>query len=134
MRLNRLVFVAATFGRYALWPGWNLVFVVAAALGIGLLARAGRGWVDRARTVPLDARPPPDHGPRPIDWLPLVIVAYLGALGASFLFSTFEPYQVHVLAAVGRLLGQVAPLLAFWLIGRWLELRPRPTAAVSPQG
>ena len=131
-RLDRLIFVAITFGRYALWPGWNLVFPLAAALGIGLVARAGVGWFVSDRQLPLEARPPPAHGPRPIDWLPLVIMAYLGALGASFLFSTFEPYQVHVLAAVGRLLGQVAPLLAFWLVARWLELRPRPAAAGPP--
>jgi hypothetical protein len=107
--LDRLPFVFGTLGHFALDPGWSLLWP------LGLLALGLVAW----------------RGPRPIDWLPLLAIAYLLALSASYLFSAFVPYQGHVLASLERLMAQVAPLVGVWLAVRWLDARPTVSASVG---
>jgi hypothetical protein len=102
---ERLSFVWSTLARWSLEPEWSVPSVW--LLGLLLLA------------VSLVRR-----GPRPADLLPLVSLAYLVLLSASYLFSAFVPYQTHVLASLGRLMAHVAPVVGVWLVMRWAELRP----------
>jgi hypothetical protein len=104
---ERLSFVFGTLARWSLDADWSFpsVWLVGlVALGLSVARR----------------------GLRPADLLPLVSAAYLLLLGASYLFSAFDPYQTHVLASLGRLMAQVAPVVGVWLVSRWAELRPSP--------
>ena len=102
---DRLSFVFGTLARWSIDPDWSVPSVWLLGLVALVLSVARRGF-------------------RTADLLPLVAAAYLALLGTSYLYSAFVPYQSHVLASLGRLMAHVAPLVALWLVSRWLELRP----------
>jgi hypothetical protein len=52
-------------------------------------------------------------------WFTASVVAYVGALSCSYLFSTWSPWQPHVTLSVARLIFHVTPV-ALWLTAlRW---------------
>jgi MYXO-CTERM domain-containing protein len=117
---ERLGFVFGTLARWSVESDWGLPSVwLLGLLGLGLsVAR---------------------RGVRPPDLLPLVGAGYLLLMTTAYLFSTFVPYQTHVLASLGRLMAHVAPAVGVWLVSRWLEVRPgvvrlprRPPADAAP--
>ncbi len=61
-------------------------------------------------------------------WFAAMVVAYVGALSCSYLFSTWTPWQPHVTLSIARLIFHVTPV-ALWLTAlRWCareDLQPR---------
>jgi hypothetical protein len=83
--------------------------------GAGALLTRASGWiwplalvfgvVCRRSMVPL----------RPIAILPLAALLYLAAIASTYLFSTYVPYQQHVLSSFFRVSAQVVALPLLWI-------------------
>jgi hypothetical protein len=99
---QRLGFVARIFVKWALWPSWNLLWLLGPGMAVLVYLR----------------------GLRPIDVLAGAAFMYMLVMSLTYMFSAFVPFQVHVLASLSRLMAHVAPLLAIWLLLRALELWP----------
>jgi hypothetical protein len=59
------------------------------------------------------------RGPGPTAFLPVFLLLALALSGGLYFFSTFAPYEQHILSSIDRLIAPLTPLLVLWLT-TWL--------------
>lgn len=101
--LSRLPTIVRMSLAELLSPQWAFVWPLAAGLLILTLVRARAGPARRAILLP---------------WL---AATYLGLMCASYLASSFAPYEAHIRSSLWRLAAHVAPLAVIWLAIEGIE-------------
>jgi hypothetical protein len=56
------------------------------------------------------------RAPGPAAFLPAFLLLSLALSGGLYFFSTFDPYEQHILSSLDRLIAPLTPLLVLWLL------------------
>jgi hypothetical protein len=130
--LDRVGMIAVRTCEALLNPHLSYIWPLAAILYFGFWI-LDFGWTGSKSKIqnPKSKISLPSGRPKWNGFLPLAAVIYVLLSGFTYIFSTFVPFEQHVISSIDRLIAQVTPLALLWVV---LLALPQPGVGAEFEG